>query len=236
MRLRSFTLESKVALCLAFSIGAAGAQTPVASPSEGPKVGYIRFWNMLPPVNGDFVLQKEGASSSGGALAIRGTAYRYSGYVAFPAGRLRLSVFKDADRNTALKTFDINLPQNTFFTVLVGPKLGGGGSFELIDDTVYPKAQPGNLTIRNCFPGLSVSVSSGAQRITEALAYGQSYTARNMGSTLLPLKLATRLPNGTPAEGGSEVDFKNIRRATVLIIPDSYGRFRPRVIADGTIE
>jgi hypothetical protein len=46
--------------------------------------------------------------------------------------------------------------------------------------------------------------------------------------------LRTKLPNGTPAESTAEADFTASKKATVLIIPDSYGRFRPRVTADGT--
>ncbi len=153
MQLKYFTLGSKFALCLAFAISAARAQTPTASPTEGPKVGYIRFWDMLPPANGSFVLQKAGTSPSEGAPAITATSYQYSGYVEFPAGRLRLAVFKNTDPNTALKEFDINLQPNTFFTILVGPKAGGSGNIELIDDTVLPNVPPGTLTIRNCFPG-----------------------------------------------------------------------------------
>jgi hypothetical protein len=152
--------------------------------------------------------------------------------VEFPVGRQQLSVYKKGDRTTPLKLINIDLKPDTFFTILVSPK-AGSLTIDVFDDTNDPKAAGGTLTIRNYFVGLTVDVSSGAQKIVDALPYGQSYVATGLPSGRLPLNLHTRLPNGTPADSEAEADFNASHRATLLIIPDSYGRFRPRVTIDG---
>ncbi|HZE58482.1 MAG TPA: hypothetical protein VE031_11550 [Chthoniobacterales bacterium] len=190
-------------------------------------MGYLRFWDMLPSANGVFELCKaDGGDASPGLLS--GTAYRYSSYGEFPVGRYQLAVFKKGDRKTRIKTFDIDLKADTYFTIIVSPQ-----SIDAFDDTNDSKATTGSLTIRNYFPGLTVSVSSDTQTIAAAVAYGQSTMASGFPLKRAPLVLRTKLPNGTPAESTAEADFTASKRATLLIIPDSYGRFRPRVTIDG---
>ncbi|MEO5720643.1 MAG: hypothetical protein ABIR71_04125 [Chthoniobacterales bacterium] len=218
--------QTRILLLCLFATGLTlHGQTPA------PKVGYLRFWNMLPPQNGDFELCKAGAPESEGNL-LSGTAYRYSSYAEFPSTRYRLVVFKKGDRTTPLKTFDVDLRPNTFFTVLVSPQ-GGAINVELLNDTLDPKAESGTLTVRNYFPGLTVAVLSETRKVVDALPYGNTNSVNGFPLSRVPLTLQTRLPNGTPAESGTEADFRASKRATLLIIPDSYGRFRPRVAIDG---
>jgi|ERR1700730_1500489 len=207
-----------------FIFGSYG-QTPA------PKVGYLRFWDMLPVANGAFELCKVGASASEGNL-LSNIAYQYSSYAEFPAGTYQLAVYKKGDRNSPIKTFNLNLKPDSFFTILLLPQ-SGVISAELIDDTNDPKATSGILTVRNYFSGLTVAVASDTQKIVDTLPYGQTYAAAGLPLQRVPLTLRTRLPNGTSAESTAEADFKASKRATVLIIPDSYGRFRPRVTIDG---
>lgn len=143
-----------------------------------------------------------------------------------------MAIYKKGDRRTPLKIVTVDLRPETFFTILVSPQ-GGVINVEVIDDTNDPKASFGTLTIRNYFTGLTVAVSSDTQKIIDALAFGRSYVASGFPLSKLALTLRTSLPNGTPAESGAEADFVASKRATLLIIPDSYGRFRPRVTIDG---
>lgn len=218
-------LSTIICFLFAVTIGGIGGQSPA------PKLGYLRFWNMLPPANGAFELCKADAGESGGNL-LSGSAYQYSSYAEFPAARYRLAVFKKGDRKTPVKIIDVDLRPDTFFTILVAPK-GSVVDVEVVEDTNDPKATAGTLVIRNYFTGLTVAVSSETQTFVDALAYGQSTAVTSLPLTRLPLTLRTRLPNGTPAESGAEADLKASKRGTLLIIPDSYGRFRPRVTIDG---
>ena len=109
------------------------------------------------------------------------------------------------------------------------------GDVQVIDDTPDPKATSATLVIRNFYPGLTVSVSTDSGMLVDGLAYGATYQATGLPSKRLPLGLKTKLPNGTEAESGAEADFVASKRGTLLVIPDSYGRFRPRVTIDGKI-
>ena len=209
----------------------AGGHQSLFGQAPAPQVGYLRFWDMLPPENGAFELRKIGAPESEGAM-LSGTAYRYTSYIEFPPGAYHLGVYKKGDHTTPLKIVDINLRQKTFFTVLVAPS-GGVINVEVIQDTNDPKIASGSVVVRNYFPGLIVSVSSDSQSYVDQLAYGQTHTITDLPLKRLPLTLRTKLPNGTPAESEAEADLQASKRGTLLIIPDSYGRFRPRVTIDG---
>src|SRR5205085_1597302 len=124
------------------------------------------------------------------------------------------------------------LKQESFFTILISPK-GGVQTVELSEDTPDPKTVSGTVTIRNFFPGVSVTVSLRSKVVVESLPYGQSYKATGLAFERVPINLRTKLPNGTSAESGADVDLREVKNATLLIIPDSYGRFRSRIAADG---
>jgi hypothetical protein len=187
---------------------------------------------MLPPSNGKLDLEKAGASSSEANPFAGAASYRYSSYTELPVGRYQFAVYKSGDRTTPLKNLTIDIRPNTYFTVVVSPQ-GSALSVELVNDTNDPEASQAILIVRNYFPGLTVGVSTGSQTIIDALGYGQSQLKAGLPLERIPLTLRTKLSNGTPAESGAEADFKAAKRATVLIIPDSYGRFRPRVTVDG---
>jgi hypothetical protein len=205
------------------------ARLPSSAETPAPK-GYIRFWDMLPPANGTFEVRNAGASNSQGNL-LSSSAYHYTSYTQFPPGVYEVGVYKSRD-DKPIKIFKINLRPQTFFTILISPQ-SGVISAEVIDDTNDPQATSGTLTVRNYYSGLTVTVSSDTQKIVDGLSYGQTHVASGLPLNRLQLNLHTRLPNGTPAESGAEADFKASKRATLLIIPDSYGRFCARITIDG---
>jgi hypothetical protein len=102
-----------------------------------------------------------------------------------------------------------------------------------VQTTIDPKTTSGTLNIRNYFPGTSVSVASGSQTLTTGLSYGSSYATTGLAASKIPVTIQTTLPDGKPAQSIVDLDFTASKRATLLIIPDSYGRFRPRVTVDG---
>jgi hypothetical protein len=234
MRSRFFTLASRLLVSLTL-VGSAEAQveTPTATPKPTPAPGYIRFWNMLPSSAGALDLRRTGGSPTDPPLIGQSPSYRYNTYLECPVGVYHLAVNKAGESDKVLKAVDVNLTANFFFTVLVGPT-PEGPSVQLINDTSNPKAETAALTVRNYFPGIAVDVFDGAKKIVTALPFGQSFVVANLPFDRLPLTIKTILPNKVAAESGAEADFKMARRATLLIIPDEYGRFRPRVTLDGT--
>ncbi len=223
MRSKCFTLASSFAFCLA-GVSLALAQSPAPTPIPG----YIRFWNMLPASNGAFDLRKIGGSSPDSAIAANATAYRYSSYVALPTGRLRVGVYRALDAKSPLRVIDVDLSPESFFTVLMSP-----GKIDLINDTNDSKASIGTITVRNYFPKARVAISLGTRKLVHVLAYGASYEISDLPLGRTSLGFQTELPNGSPVQGAVDVDFRESKRVTVLLIPDSYGRFRPRVTLDG---
>jgi hypothetical protein len=194
-----------------------------ASPA---KVGYIRFWDMLPPTSGTFEVRKTSGATSEPTMLI-GTAYKASGYGEYSVGKYHLGVFKRGE-DRPVKIFDVDLKPETYLTILISPQ-----SIDLFDDTIDPKATTGTITVRNYFIGATVAVVSRDQRIVDALPYGNSYMAAGLPLSSMPITVHAHLPNEQTAEAGGEVNFKTSKRATVLIIPDSYGRFRSRITEDG---
>ncbi len=220
MQSKFFTLAISV---LALSV--IGSAADAQSPSPTPKVGYVRFWDMLPATNGSFqLLRGDKPDDPPVATAI---AYRYSSYTELPIGKYQLSVARNGSK-APLKTFSVDLKTDTYFTVLISPQ-----SIDMFDDTENPKRQSAVLTIRNFFPGTSVTASLGPKTVLQSLAYGQSYSITGISFMPISLTIRTKLPNGKPAESTAEVDFKTSKNATALVIPDPYGRFRLRITPDG---
>jgi hypothetical protein len=215
-------------LATSLSILAGPAAFGQTQSTPAPKAGYIRFWDMLPAATGNFQLRKAGKP---GDVLATASAYRYSSYVELPIGQYQLSVVRSGT-DTPLKNITVDIKADTYFTVILAPR-GSGLNVEFLDDTIDPKITSGTLTIRNYFPGTSVSVISGNQILTPGLSYGASYAARGLAVSRTPVTIQTKLPNGTSAQLTVDLDFSASKSLTLLVIPDSYGRFRPRIVADG---
>jgi hypothetical protein len=86
---------------------------------------------------------------------------------------------------------------------------------------------------RNYFEGRPVDVFDGNRRIVNALPFRESLAVQGFPLKRTSLLLRTLLPSGVMAESGVEEDFDKASRATLLIIPDTYNRFRPRIVLDG---
>lgn len=232
MQSRFFTLANSILLSLAFTARLiAQEETPTVTPQNTAAPGYVRFWNMLPPKDGEMDLRRAGGSPRDPPLIGKSPSYRYNSYLDYPVGVYHLVVGKTGNPSP-LKVVDINLTANFFYTVLVAPS-PRGPTVQLINDTSDPKATTAILMVRNYFPDLSVDVFDREKKIVSALPYGESVAVTGLPLDLLPLTIRTILPNKITAESSAEAEFKLAKRATLLIIPDEYGRFRPRVTLDG---
>ncbi|HVF72193.1 MAG TPA: hypothetical protein VM940_11355, partial [Chthoniobacterales bacterium] len=127
MKSKFFTLANSSLLLIACCLPARGQGDPPAA-----KMGYIRFWDMAPATNGSFEVCK--VDDKSGPSLLSGTAYQYSSYIAFPPGAYRLAVYKKGNRDTALKTFSLDVKPETFFTIIVSPQ-----AIEAFVDTNDPK-------------------------------------------------------------------------------------------------
>ncbi|MGH7938976.1 MAG: hypothetical protein ACREFG_10750 [Chthoniobacterales bacterium] len=177
-------------------------------------------------------LRRAGGGPTDPSLMGKSPSGRYNNYLEFRPGAYHLAVSKSGEPEKPLKLINLNLLANGYLTVLACPT-PQGPNVEVINDTSDPKAISGTLTVRNYFLGVTADVFNGASKIVSALAYGQSAIVPNLPLERLSLTIHTLLPKNVRAESGAEADFKLAKRATLLIIPDAYGRFRPRVALDG---
>jgi hypothetical protein len=225
MQLRFFTLAINT-LLLALAV----PQVKPA-PTPEPKIGYLRFWDMMPAGNGTFEIARMNAGAPDRGL-VSASAFEYVPYHELPATHYRLGLFKQGDRSMPLQVFDFDLKAQAFLTILLSGQ-GGRVAAQLIDDTTDPGVTSATLTIRNFLQSGAVTVTAAGKQVIASLPAGQVFQASGFPAERIPIIVQTRLPNGNPAESRAEADFKASPRATLLIINDSYGRFRPRVTVDG---
>jgi hypothetical protein len=110
-RVKKFMRRTKILLTACFLCALALLRIYGQTPAS--KLGYIRFWNMLPAANGKFDLRNAGASA--GTNLFSGTSYQYASYVGLAVERYHLVVYKSGDQVTPLKSFDVDLKAGELF-------------------------------------------------------------------------------------------------------------------------
>ncbi len=214
------------------------AQAPVATPtpdpkSKKPKTGFIRFWNMCAKEQGDLVLVREAGTPEGEPMLYADPGNFYASYVAIPPARYSLKAVRRDEPNTTLQTFDVVLRGDVYVTFLAH-MADGKIKVEMVDDTYDPStAVAGRLTVRQHFPGGRVVVAATSQIKSRSLSEGETEVLDGLPLTSLELNMSATLADGKTQTWSTEVNFRSFRHASLLIIPDPYGRFRPRVTVDG---
>ncbi len=127
---------------------------------------------------------------------------------------------------------------DVYITLLAALGKDGRPDVLLVDDTIDPKTDDGlsRVVVRHFFPGASITINTGTQPVGAPLTFGD--TATFSGLPLHPTTTLTLLATGlgpTTKVWKVEVDFSVGRRATMLVIPDPYGRFRPQLVLDGSV-
>jgi hypothetical protein len=208
--------------------------TPTPEPkAKKPKNGSIRFWNVLPKDQGDLVLIKENGTPEGEALLYADPGNFYASYVPVPPARYSLKVVRRNEPTTALQTFDVLMRGDVYIT-FIGQMVEGKIKVEMLDDTFDPTtAVAGRLTIRQHFPGIRVVVAATPQMKSRSLSEGETEVLDGLPLKPLEVNMSAVLADGKTQQWSTDVNFKSFRHASLLIIPDPYGRFRPRVTVDG---
>jgi hypothetical protein len=236
----SFCKFPRVSLLLAGCCAAVSlhAQTP-ASPAAPParesrqKNGYLRFWNMLPKESGELVLIKDNGTPEGEPLLSAAPANFYASYIPLPVGRYALKLVRREAPEAVIQTLAMTLRSEdsvTFLASAADRKL----KVEMLDDTYDPAAAlAGRLTIRQYFPDARVLVSVGPQVKSRELSPGETEIIEGIPLQSYELKMRATLAGGKTESWSTEVNFQTLRHATLLVVPDPYGRFRPRLAVDG---
>lgn len=235
MTSKSFRLAllSALLLCVGMVHAQPATPAPTPAPPKKPKEGYFRFWNMLPRDAGDLVLIHDNGTPDGDPLLFASPMNYHADYLPVPLARYALKIVRRTDLKLAVQTFDVLVRADVHVTFLA--QLSGGKlNVEMLDDTYDPeKAIAGRLTIRHFFPAATVQVTSSSQLASRALTPGESQAIEGFPLQPVMLEMRATLANGKTQTWSSEVDFSRARHASLLIVPDPYGRFRPRVSIDG---
>lgn len=161
----------------------------------------------------------------------------YASYLAAPAGSYALVVRRLGETSGALQRFPVALPDQTYITLLAIEK-NGQPTVEMSNDTPDPKMVEGyaRIVLRQLFPGAQIKVSVVGGPTSPMLGYGETAALENVppnGQT--SINLQAQLPTTPPSARNWTLtgDFSVARHATLLLVADPYGRFRPRLAYDG---
>jgi hypothetical protein len=214
---------------------AAPSPAAAAGAAKKPKEGYVRFWNMLSKQTGEFSLVQETGADAASLLSAAPNNY-YASYVPFKPGRYALKVIRSADPKTSIKTFDLILRSDVYVT-FYAHMADGVLAVEMLDDTYdRAKTDAGSLTIRQLYPGVKVTVRTSVNSASRPLEFGQVDKLDGLPLKPVFLQMEAALPGGRVRKWATEVNFSGCRHASLLLVQDPYGRFRPRISPDGQAE
>lgn len=220
-----------LALCFAFT-AASAQQPPAAAANQTPApAGYVRFWNML-TAKGSPSLQL--LSSETSLLTVAAPSNSGSNYVSLPPATYTFIVRKVGDTVNPLKKVAVVLRVGTYITFLVSEK-GGQPTVELLDDTQDPKKAdaPSRLVVRQFMPAAKVTVATREGATSQEVGFGETTTLENLPNRNVFLTMKATGLGPEVAVWHTDADFSTSRHATLLIVGDAYGRFRPRLSYDG---
>jgi len=187
---------------------------------------------MLPPEAGDLSLLQDNGGE-GEIVASAPPTNVAARYIPLKAGRYPLKIVRSADPKTPLKTVDLVLRQDVFVTFVAYVK-DKALAVEMIDDTFDPTVTTaGKLTIHHFLPGARITIAATANAKTGTLTEGTTEVLENLPLRPLMVQMKAALPDGQVREWTAEANFKLYRHASVLLVLDPYGRFRPRIVVDG---
>lgn len=210
------------------------AQQPTST-SQPPKA-FVRFWNMLPnkPTN-NLVL------SAGDNQAITAAVPNNisAEYLPTPIGSYSMVVKRTDSQGTLLQKVPVVLPEKGFISVLVIER-NGQPAVEVINDTVVSGAESlgPQLVLRQFFPGAKISVSVNGGAPSQVVGYEEAATLVNVpASKTVNIVIQAVLPTTPPSTRTWPLtgDFSTARRATLLVVADTYGRLRPQLCYDGQL-
>ena len=206
------------------------AQTP--TPPVKPKLAYVRFWNMLsakPPGNALELFEADDK-----ILTIAAPGNCFADYLPVVPGTYTFSICRPKDIAHPLKRLPISVPADAFITILVS-ETDGQQIVEGLNDTVDPKTSDGSgqLVLRQYIDGAQVTASVGTAPPTAPIGYGATTVIDNLPTAQIVINVRATFVSGPAQTWTVPADLTTYHHGTLLIVPDAYGRFRPRFAVDG---
>jgi hypothetical protein len=173
---------------------------------------------------------KSGVSADLGEFAAES---RFGDYGPAPSGDCTLEVRALGDGGALLTTFAIRLPGDGWTTLVLRETEAGDFTFELLDDKPSGDDASAELVVRNFVPSLqTLQFDAGPDLHVRLVTPGCFIHLRGLPRRSLEVKTNAEDGAGNQTNWTNEVDLRQIRRATLLIVADRTGRIRPRVVVD----
>ena len=163
MTCKSFLRPAGIVSVFCLGWLAAVAQTCAQAPATtapgqqgaaGRKFAHLRILNLLPLDGGSLDLVAAGADAKAPPLKTAPPSNFYMGYIDLPPVRASFTLSRVGNRATPIKSLDVPLKVDAYFTILAYLKPDGQPTADLIDETPDPTVPPvTRLTVRQFLPG-----------------------------------------------------------------------------------
>lgn len=212
--------------------------TPSASPSAAGGAR-LRLWKASDlPAGGTLrvrLLPGDGKSEAGAvSLSDNSNRYEIGDYRAVPAGHVSVEVTILPGGNRFL--LPVYQASGNAGTVVVQVQ-GGEIRAEFVDDHPSTSGNARSFNVYNLLLGAKgdVQISAGNVVTAHLLSAGGSLRLGGLKPADYPLSAAGTDGDGKSFRWNGDTDLRKVRRATLLICPDVYGRMRPRLVEDDPI-
>ena len=211
-----------------------GQSAPAASP---PPRAFVRIWDFLPDKAQNNLMVLAGDKTP---LIIVAPNNFATNYYPAPTGSYSLTVRRLSDTSGgAIQRVPVALAPNAFITLLVSDK-NAQSPVTVVNDTPDPRADPAlaKITLRQMFPGAQVTVKAAGGTASQPLNAGDTAVLDNIpAKAQVTIHLHAVLPTTPPTtrDWDTTGDFSVDHQATLLIVPDTYGRLRPILAMDALI-
>lgn len=160
----------------------------------------------------------------------------FTEYAAVAAGAATITVGKPDEEAVLGKPRTATFAANSYHTLLIQGD-SSGVTIDVIDDAPQgTEMDNAELTVRSFAPGLTeFQVVSAEKFSTRVKAKDGMVYLRGLVRDVMAVETTAWAADGKESKWTTEVDFRNSRKATLLIYADPYGRIRPRVVVDGEV-
>jgi|GEM_PF-6113171 len=219
-------------------------------PAANPKLAHVRTWFMARPAQPVDVVLTAGSAPED-VLVSKPPAYFYCGYREAQPGSVRLQVYPRGSRERPLASREARLEARRFYTVLIRPGSGGSGyELELLDDTLSetpapsesatpPSAPPAarhRIILYQFIEDRAVDLDIPALEFSGQLPPGDTRSLEAPSALPVVIRFKFQDDAGKEVVGETDANLQEIPSLSVLIIRDLYGRFSPRLVANGILD
>ncbi|MFQ3577582.1 MAG: hypothetical protein SNJ52_01040 [Verrucomicrobiia bacterium] len=252
-----------VALFFPFVILAQQEEATDAAPVTQEPAAWVRVWLMSDGPAGQVDVVAESTKTGEEPIGLLSGAppWFYTGYRDIEPGNTTVNLLKRDAARTVVARLTHRFRKGHYYTLLITSE-GQASNVEVIEDTVDEKitpkpeetaveeseieSEPGNVQTRpvvprrimiyHFLPNLDIEVAAPAVQFSGSLAFKQRAVINEPAAQDIVLFVKPVLKDVVVEP--AEIDFSTTQNPSVslLVIQDVYGRFSPRLVANGALD